>query len=102
LSQDEDYNDDVDERIDPTKKETMINKKTFETRHNNLNEIYVCPKPTQPIKFYTCPDEAISFRKEYNKHYSSFTPENHQVSTGTAMFPKIPETYKKEDLETKE
>jgi hypothetical protein len=94
-SKDEDYNDDVDERIDPMKKENLISRNRFETNHNNLNEIYIYPTPIQPQKFYTCPNEAVIHR---GKDLVTVTPSEHLL-TSTSQFPKIPDTYKKEEPE---
>ena len=94
-TKDEDYNDDVDEFIDP--KSTMIGRKTFETNQNNLNEIYI--NTSQANKFYTCPNDDISLKKEYQNYYSSYMPipdmNNQQITN--SQFPKISD--KKEEIE---
>jgi hypothetical protein len=57
-NKDEDYTDDVDEKIDLQKKEILVQKNTFETNQNNLNEMYYNPLS----RFYTSPDEySVSF-----------------------------------------
>jgi hypothetical protein len=90
LSKDEDYNDDVDELIDPKNKEILVCKNTFETNQNNLNEIYI--KTNQP-KFYTCPDEAITCKRDNANYYVS----THSDITTNSQFPIIPD--KREDPE---
>lgn len=56
IKKDEDYTEDVDEKIDMNKKETLVQKNTFETNQNNLNEVYFNPLS----RFYTSPDEYSS------------------------------------------
>lgn len=50
-NKDEDYTDDVDEKIDVQSKPVQMN--TFETNQNNLNEMFFNPMS----RFYTSPNE---------------------------------------------
>ena len=87
LPKEEDYNDDVDEKIENQKEETLLPNK--ETKNNNLNELYennLCLENCKEDfpKMMSCPDEDIS---------SNFEEKNESCNYMNG-FPFIPNNYK--------
>ncbi len=67
----------MDESLGEKKEEQINQIGNFETKNNNLNEIYVTNSQSgnnDSFKFYTCPDDYSHYRSSFIFNNYSFTP----------------------------
>jgi hypothetical protein len=84
----------------------------FETKNNNLNEIFIAnpqPNNNDSFKFYTCPEDYSHYRScnpftnfsftPFSPHFGDVYPMNYFNPGGFPVFPTIRENKETIDLE---